>query len=143
MWIFKWYLQNGLHFILKNHLKLDCMRISSDPSCKDYNARFTTLPLNWNLYLLKNLEDIVVFLGLKNFILIIPICFSGSRNARVTFTEKPQLKVTSSQSFVRWYPIHTWSDNGFSNSIVNRVMPSLYWGHLKGPFTYLGNFRVN
>ena len=33
--------------------------ISSDPSCKDGNAQFTTVPLN--LYLINNVEDIVVF----------------------------------------------------------------------------------
>ena len=41
--------------------------ISSDPSCKDGNAEFTTVPLN--LYLINNVEDIVVFkvLNFDNF----------------------------------------------------------------------------
>jgi len=42
---------------------LTISEISSDPPCKDDNARFTTIPLN--LYLINNVEDIVVFLGIK------------------------------------------------------------------------------
>ena len=36
--------------------------ISSDPSCKDFNARFWTVPMKC-LYLIHNMNNIVIFLG--------------------------------------------------------------------------------
>ena len=47
--------------------------ISSDPSCKDDNARFTMVSLK---HMIKNVEDIVVFLFFQLF-LIISICISA------------------------------------------------------------------
>ena len=48
-----------------------------------------------NLYLINNLEDIDIFLGLKMFNSDNFYMFSCSRNAQVTLVEKPQLKIIS------------------------------------------------
>ena len=40
--------------------------ISNDPPCKDDDARFTIEPLK--SYLINNVKDIVVFLGMEGFI---------------------------------------------------------------------------
>ncbi len=66
--------------------------ISSYPPCKDGNARFTTVPLNWS----KMLK--IVFLGLEVFVSDNSYVFYCSRNARVTFIENPQLKIISFQN---------------------------------------------
>jgi len=91
--------------------------MSSDPSCKDGNARFTTVPLNWS----KMLK--IVFLGLEVFVSDNSYVFYCSRNARVTFIENPQLKIISFQNLIRWYLIHT------------RALPSLNGGRLKMTLT--------
>ena len=49
-----------------SNLKLKGTVISSDPSCKDSNARFTTIILK----LIKNVEDTVVFLTWKSFLFV-------------------------------------------------------------------------
>ena len=46
-----------------NVVKGNVSVISNDPPCKGDNARITTIPLIWNLYLINNIEDTVVFLG--------------------------------------------------------------------------------
>ena len=63
--------------------------ISSDPPCKDDYAEFTMVP--WYLYLIKIVENIVIFLiwNLK-----VPICFMQMKCAS-TFVEKPQLTIIS------------------------------------------------
>ena len=48
---------------------------------------------SWNLYLIMYVEDIVVFIGLKVFNSDNSRMFSLSKNARVTFVEKPQMKI--------------------------------------------------
>ena len=54
--------------------------------------------------------------------------FSCSRNAQITFSEKPQLKIIGFQNYKHWYLIHTWSDQSdiaFNGTIVNRALLSL------------------
>ena len=52
-----------------NVVKGNVSVISKDPPCKGGNARITTIPLIWNLYLISNkylindIEDTVVFLA--------------------------------------------------------------------------------
>ena len=50
------------------------------------------------LYLINNVEDIVVSQGLKMFISDDSNMFSCSRNAQVTFVEKPELKINIFQN---------------------------------------------
>ena len=66
----------------------------SDPSCKDGNARFTTVPFN-SSKLLK-----IVFLGLEVFVSDNSYVFYCSRNAQVTFIEIPQLKIIFFQNLI-------------------------------------------
>ena len=47
----------------------------------------------------------------------------------VTFVEKTQLKIISFQNNKHLYLIHTWSDNSFKTTIVNRT--SFTGGYLK------------
>ena len=105
--------QSKMHYVIKCTLKLVlcslahlnwtkwtigiilCLkgRISrSNPSCKDDNTRYTTV-LFKQLCLIKNVEDIVVFLGLKVFNSDNFYTFSCNRNARVTFVKNPQWKI--------------------------------------------------
>ena len=69
-----------------------------------------------NLYLIKNVENTVVFLGFTvksgNSSL-----FSCSRNAQVTFVVKPQLKNNQLKKNKHRYLIHTWIDKAFKGSI--------------------------
>ena len=46
-----------------NVVKGNVSVISNDPPCKGGNARITTIPLIWNLYLINDIEDTVVFLA--------------------------------------------------------------------------------
>ena len=72
-------------FILK--IKGTVRVTSSDPPCRDDNARFT------KLYLINNVGDIVVFLVgkvLKSDEFYIFFC---SRYVQVTFIENPQMKI--------------------------------------------------
>ena len=59
--------------------------------------------MNWNLYLIKNVEDIVVFIGLKMFDSYL---FSAVGNTQVTSEENSQSKIII-------YRIHTLSDKPF------------------------------
>ena len=72
--------------------------ISSDPSCKDGNVRFTTVTLK---PLSDQVEDIVLFLKLEVLNSDYSYKFSCSINALVnfvyTYVEKPQLKIKVSQ----------------------------------------------
>jgi len=58
-----------------------------------------------NRYLINNVEDIVFFLDFK--VLNFNNLLSCSRNAQVTFGEKPQLKITSFQNYKHGYLIQT------------------------------------
>ena len=65
--------------------------ISSDPSCKDDNARFTTVSLK---HMIKNVEDIVVFLIFQWFISYNFYMYFCSRNAHKSLiVDKIQLKL--------------------------------------------------
>ena len=54
--------------------------------------------------------------------------FTCSRSVQVTFVEKPQVKLISSQNHKHWYLIHTKSDKAFQDNVVNRTMPALNGG---------------
>ena len=66
----------------------------------------------WNLYLINNIEYM----------------FSCSRNAQITFGEKPQIKIISFQNCTHEYLIHTWTEKSFKGTIVNRALSSLHKG---------------
>ena len=51
--------------------------------------------------------------------------FPCSRNTKVTFVEKPQLKATRFQCFKHWYSIHTSLNKALTGTVVNRALPSL------------------
>ena len=52
--------------------------------------------------------------------------FSCSRNKKVSFKEKPQLKIISFLNYIHWYLIHIWLETIFNSTIVN--------GSMKGHF---------
>ena len=60
-------------------------------------------------FLLNDVEDIVVFLGLKVLYSDNSYMFSCSRNAQVTFVENPQLKIIRFQNDKLWNLIHALS----------------------------------
>ena len=92
----------------------------------------------WNLYLIHNVENIVVFLDLKVFISDNSYMFSCGRNARNFFCrETAQLKIISFWNYKHGYLIHTWSDKDFKGSVVNRALPSLHGGSLEIMLTIL------
>ena len=53
--------------------------------------------------------------------------FTCSRSV-LTYVEKPQVKLISSQKHKHWYLIHTKSDKAFQDNVVNRTMPALNGG---------------
>ena len=85
----------------------------------------------WNLYLINNVEDIVVFLIWKVF-LIIPICYPAVSKYKSHFWREPtQLKLISFLNYKHWYLTHTWSDKPFQVTVVNLPLPSLHRGSLE------------
>ena len=51
-------------------------------------------------YLIKNMEDVVVFLVLKAFKFAISCLFFCGINAQIIFVVKPQLKIISFQNYI-------------------------------------------
>ena len=85
----------------------------------------------WNLYLINSLEDVVAFLGIKVSNSENSYMFSCSRNADVTFVEKPQFKMSvfkikrtsiSNSYFIRHLALKV--------TVVSRTLPSLHIGSL-------------
>ena len=78
--------------------------ILSDPSCQDDNA-------DLNLYLINNVEDIIVFQGWKvlnsDYILYV---FLKYKCANHFFGETTIVNNQFSQNYKQWYSIPTWSD---------------------------------
>ena len=75
----------------------------------------------WNLYLINNMEDIIVFLSLKLFNSDDINMFSCSRNAQVTFIEKLSVwKVIKIETF------YAGSDKAFLGAVGSRALPSLH-----------------
>ena len=73
--------------IITNIHRRLCKRNFKCPALCNYNnARFTMVPLN--IYMINNVEDIVVFLGFKVFSFDNLCMCSCSRNAQFTFVEK-------------------------------------------------------
>ena len=66
----------------------------------------------WNLYLIKNVKDVVVFLGLKvfNFDNIFPV-FQQKKCTQVTFVKKSQSKIISFENYKHWYSKYTDTKN--------------------------------
>ena len=97
-----WTLIPGQIINLRTSFKGRVSVITSEHSYKDCNAQFTPVPWNpWNLYLINNEENIVVFLGLKVF--SSDDTLSCSRNTQVAFVENPQLKIISFSNYKNWY----------------------------------------
>ena len=93
----------------------------------------------WNMYLINNVEDIVVCSRFKVLNSDIPSCFPAVEHVQVTFVEthRPPLKFISFQNNKHWYLIHNWSDNALKRTFVNRTLSSLQWScHLKCPFIF-------
>ena len=72
--------------------------ILSDPSCIDGSDRFTAVSLK-SLYLINNLEEMIVFLGLKVFNSDNSFIFRCSGITQITFAETLHLKIISFQNF--------------------------------------------
>ena len=49
-----------------------------------------------------------------------------TKNAQVEFEKKPLKKINSLKKQNQWYLIHTWSDNAFKGTVVNRALLSLH-----------------
>ena len=72
---------------------------------------------------MRNLKLIAQCKDARFFILVIfNFLFFCSRSVQVIFEEKPQLKSINFQNCKHWYLIHTWSDNAFKGSVVNRAL---------------------
>ena len=82
----------------------------------------------WKLYLINNVEDIIVFLGLRKFN---SYACSGSKNARVNSVKNMQLKKISFWMYKHGYLIHTWSDEAFKSTVGNRTLSSFLGGSLE------------
>ena len=72
----------------------------------------------WNHYLIHYVRNTVVFFYWKVFKFDNLNTFSCSRNAQVTFEEKPHLKTISFFIYKHWYLIHTWSDKDFKGAVI-------------------------
>ena len=77
----------------------------------------------WNVNLIKNVEDIVVFLTGKVFFLWVSPLLSMIKKCA---NERKTLISNS----------HTCSDEGFKGTVVNRALPSLPWNCAHSPFRF-------
>ena len=100
----------------RKELKGTVSVISSDPPCKAGHTWFTTLPLK--PFSFNNVEDIVVFLGLKVFVSENSYMFACSRNAPVTYAEKPNLTLKRFSNYKHGYLIYAWADKAFKGTVV-------------------------
>ena len=95
----------------------------------------------WNMYLIKNMEDIVVCSRFKVLNSDNSSCFPAVEHVQVTFVEthRPPLKFISFQNNKHWYLRHTWSDKALNRTFVNRTFSSLHeWScYLKCPFIFI------
>ena len=92
-----WTMSKYDFFSSKFHLMWLLSVILSDPPLFKYgNALFTTVALK--LFLINNMEDIVVFLASKVIHFYFSFFFSFWRNAQVDFVENPQLKIIGLQN---------------------------------------------
>ena len=107
------------HFSFTVPLKGTESVISSDPSCKDGNARFTTEPCILSFSWLKVFNS-------DNFFYF----FLLSRNAQVTFCRETLNDQKQFKGKKHGYLIHTWLDKAFKGSLVNRALPSLHGGSI-------------
>ena len=73
----------------------------------------------WNLNLLKNVENTVVFFNSKR---------DKRRNAQDIFTNKPQMNINSLKKQKHGY---SWSDKALMGTVLSRSLPSLHEGSLK------------
>ena len=84
--------------------------IPSEPQSTCEMAMFDSLQYPWNLYLIKYVKDIVVFLGFKVLISDSSFIFSAVQ-MRKSLLKKPQLKIISFQTL--------------KGAVVNRAFLSL------------------
>ena len=79
----------------------------------------------WSPHLIKNVEDIVVFINLKVFNSDNSQMFSCNRNAQISFAENSHVKLISFQNQKHWYLIYASSDKALKGIVVNRALSSL------------------
>ena len=94
--------------------------ISSEPPCKDGNARFTMVPLT-RVYLISNVEEMVGFLCLKLLNSNNSYVLSSTRNRQVSFVEKPQLKIKCFKTYKHQYLVHQIKLHGYRCESGNAI----------------------
>ena len=119
----------GARLTWKIYSKETLSVISSDPPCKDGITRFTTVPL-------KALSD-QVWIRYTCFLPNCSFSFAGSLRkwlAHFLLVRSPW-ETHRNQHFPesekRRYLPHSWSDQVFSGTVVNRIIPSLLGGSLE------------
>ena len=101
-------------------IKGNVIIILSYPPRNNGNARLKKGKA-WNLYLINNKEDVVVFLGLFLY----------------GFLEESLLKKISLQNVKHWYLIiHTWSDKAIKGTVVRRKLQVLQYAKNDKLFLY-------
>ena len=101
-------------------IKGNVIIILSYPPRNNGNARLKKGKA-WNLYLINNKEDVVVFLGLFLYV----------------FLEESLLKKISLQNVKHWYLIiHTWSDKAIKGTVVRRKLQVMQYAKNDKLFLY-------
>ena len=80
----------------------------------------------WNFNLIKNVEDVVVFLTYKVFITF-PL-INKKYPIVIFFSEKPQIQLNSLKILKHLYLIHTLSNKAFKDKVVNQALLSCMKG---------------
>ena len=90
----------------------------------------------WNLNLIKNLEDNIVFFTQKVFNSENFSISSYKQEMRKSVLQRNRkTKINCLKKLKHAYQIHTWSDIAFNGTVVNQALPSLYEESLKiNPF---------
>ena len=95
--------------------------INRDPKYKDGHPDLQQYLCN--LYLIHNVEAIVVFLSLKKCFdsNIFLLCKCGSHFCKETTDKNYQFSI-----YKYWNLIYTWSDKAFKGTVVNQARPALH-----------------
>ena len=93
----------------------------------------------WNLNLIENVKDTVVFLTRKLFFFlrVSSLLRSYKQEMHKSLSQRNRKwSINRLKEQKHWFIIHTWSDNAFNGTVENRTMSSLgvIWNYAYSPF---------
>jgi len=105
----------------------DCKH-NCNPIFIDDNAWFTIVSIETLIW--SNMIPSSLWRKKCLFLWISLLFLKSKKCPTVTFAEKPQMKIINLMEQKPAYLVHTWSDNAFKGTLVNRTLVFLQGGHL-------------